>query len=358
MKYNLIMSTPVLTKQQQKHSLSAKKAPNKGLRNVLAQPQDSYWPIVSADKCKVLEDLLKKLMPVIKRPSHSIPWSQLRHMKKEERAQAKKEAISKVENVPDPKIGNSVVLGINAITRALEKNDICCVLMDASIEPPLLIRHIIQMAQNNKIPLLLLPELKTITLNTIGFASAACAPKNIVKESQDHYFYPLHQMIHDIFKDVSLPKKTFKLFEQLSCSEESESYETDDMSTEPESQLEPSESNKFTLSTDVYMYRSSRNERAFVPPTAIETPTSESVTKAIDSNDFIAVSGNDDEYTHVKKHSRYINIRKDKNWKQRKQQTKVNDGENVTYFPLKVKRIQGNPNRVKATKVSKQKKKS
>lgn len=46
-----------------------------------------------------------RLMPVIKRPSHSIPWSQLRHMKKEERAQAKKEAISKVENVHDPKLG-------------------------------------------------------------------------------------------------------------------------------------------------------------------------------------------------------------------------------------------------------------
>lgn len=49
--------------------------------------------------------------------------------------------------------------------------------MDANIEPPLLIRHIIQMAQNDKVPLLLLPELKTITLDTIGFACAACAPK-------------------------------------------------------------------------------------------------------------------------------------------------------------------------------------
>lgn len=179
-----------------------------------------------------------------------------------------------------------------------------------------------------------------------------------MKESQDHYFYPLHQLIHDIFKDVPLPKKAFKLFEQLNSSEESESYETYDMSTEPELQIEPSESNKFTLSTDVYMYRSSRNERAFVPPTAIETPTCESVTKAIDPNDFIAVSGNDDDYTHVKKHSRYINIRKDKNWIQPKRQTKMNNAENVTYLPLKVKRIQGNPNRVKATKVSKQKKKS
>lgn len=37
------MNTPILTKQQQKHSLSAKKTSAKGLRNVLAQPQDNYW---------------------------------------------------------------------------------------------------------------------------------------------------------------------------------------------------------------------------------------------------------------------------------------------------------------------------
>lgn len=34
-----------------------------------------------------------RLMPAIKRPSYSIPWSQLRHMKKQERIQAKKEAL-------------------------------------------------------------------------------------------------------------------------------------------------------------------------------------------------------------------------------------------------------------------------
>lgn len=49
--------------------------------------------------------------------------------------------------------------------------------MDANISPPLLIKHVIYMAQNKKIPVLLLPKLKTVTLNTVGFASAACALK-------------------------------------------------------------------------------------------------------------------------------------------------------------------------------------
>lgn len=35
---------------------------------------------------------------------HTIPWSQLRHMKKEERSQAKKEVLLNEENVPDAEI--------------------------------------------------------------------------------------------------------------------------------------------------------------------------------------------------------------------------------------------------------------
>lgn len=347
------MSTLVLTKSQQKHTLSAKKTPNKGLRNVLAQPQDNYWPIVNANKRQGLEDLLNKTMPLIKRPDHSIPWSKLRHMKKEERTQVKREAISKEGSVPDPKISNSVILGINAITRALEKENICCVLMDADIDPPLLVKHIIQMAQNSKIPLLLLPQLKIITLNAIGFACAACALKNDVKESEDHHLYPLYQAIHNIFKDVPSPKKTFKLYEPVNNSKESDSYETDDSSNEIESQMESSETAKYTLSTDVYMYRSSRKERAFVPPTATEN------SEAADTSDFISL-GNDDveDDTRVYRNARYMNIPKRKNPKNQQQQSKTNDSKDVTYFPLKVKRIQGNPNRVKATKAVKQKKKS
>lgn len=71
----------------------------------------------------------------------------------------------------------SVILGINAITRALEKNSVCCILLDANVEPPLLVKHIVVMAQNKKVPVLLLPVLKTVTLQTIGFATAALALK-------------------------------------------------------------------------------------------------------------------------------------------------------------------------------------
>ncbi|KOX76615.1 hypothetical protein WN51_11249 [Melipona quadrifasciata] len=349
------MNTPILTKQQQKHSLSAKKGSTKKLRNVLAQPQDNFWPIVDAEKCPSLEEILNKLLPTIKRPSKLIPWSQLKKMKKEERVKAKKEALQEQENVADADLANSVVLGINAITRSLEKNNICCILMDANISPPLLIRHVIHMAQNKKVPVLLLPKLKTVTLKSIGFASAACALKNIVIDSTDHYFHPLYITICDIFKDVPLPNNRLQLFKDIELSEETISDEKDNkISVENESQvsLEPI---KFTVSADVYMYRSSRKERSFVPPSTKENSTNEPIVKEMEQDDFISLAKYDsDEFdTSTKKNIRYSHIHENKDSKKQKID---NISENVTYLPLKVKRLQGNVNRIKATKASKHKK--
>ncbi|XP_076232167.1 uncharacterized protein LOC143177828 isoform X2 [Calliopsis andreniformis] len=353
------MNTPVLTKQQQRHSLSAKKASAKGLRNVLAQPQDGYWPIVNGEECTALKNLLTELLPAIKRPIHSIPWSQLKHMKKEERSQVKKEALSKEETVPDTKTMNSVILGLNAITRSLERNEICCILMDSNIEPQLLIRHIIIMAQNKKVPLLLLLNLKTLTLNTIGFASAAFALKNIVKESPDYHFHPLYQRAYDIHENIPLPKHSLQLFPDREPLEEAMLHEEEKITfaNEPELNSEPV---KFTLSTNVYKYRTSRKERAFIPPTLAVASVDDSVASKTDgrTEDFISISNYDDVEidTNINQFTRYVSIHEKKNQKTKRNSTKAHNTP-IRYLPLKVKRLQGNSNRVKATKTSKQKKK-
>ncbi|XP_076755069.1 uncharacterized protein LOC143425896 [Xylocopa sonorina] len=359
------MSTPVLSKQQLKNSLSAKKASAKKVRNVLAQPQDNYWPVVKAQKCTELEEVLKKLMPAIKRPPHSIPWSQLKHMKKEERAKIKKEALLNNGNVPNPEIVNSIVLGINAITRSLEKDSVCCVLMDSNVEPHLLVKHVLHMAQNKKVPVLLLPKLKTVTLNTIGFASAACGLKNIVMDSPDHHFYPLYKTICETFKDIPLPLNKLQLFKDIETSEQGISCTDDEaeMSSENESSTDSSEPAEFVLSKDVYMYRSSCKERAFVPPKPVESGTNEASKEEPEQDSFISISNYDtNEFDgKIERHTRYMNVHTDKNLERpnrRKNHSRINNtSESIKYLPLKVKRLQGNANRVKATKISKQKKK-
>lgn len=379
------MTTPILTKKEQRQSLSAKKGPIKGLRNILAQPFETFWPLVNVDEFPTLVTLMNELLPLIKRPTFTIPGSMLRHMSKEERRLARKEALEKQTIKPDINMLKSMIVGINAVTRTLEKDKVCCILLDANVEPSLLIKHIVLMAQNKKIPVLLLPILKTITLQTIGFATAALALKRDVMQSSNNGFHQLYKLVTEVFKSFKPLKCSAQLFKPNEIPEETVMHEMEITNTICDSTPDISKEKKAnTISTDVYKYRSSRQERTFIPS------ASNSQDFKTSSDEFIALNnecgpGNDKNFTLVLKDTRYVNIsREEKNAIQNSEkdnadvsfnESKLNDNgmhsskhtENsmlkkrkydITYLPLKVKRIQGNSNRIKATKFTKKKKKS
>lgn len=87
-----------------------------------------------------------------------------------------------------------MIIGINAVTRALEKDNICSVLLDANVEPPLIIKHVVAMAVNKKVPVLLLPILKTVMLEKMGFATTAFALK---------VMYSYFVILNIFFADIS-----------------------------------------------------------------------------------------------------------------------------------------------------------
>lgn len=152
----------------------------------------------------------------------------------------------------------------------------------------------------------------------------------------------IHQEIVKLAEAMEVP-------ENITLTEESPttpSIEDVEMSSEENKAPETC----FSVSTNVYKYRSKRNERIFVPPTAKK----ETLDTTENLGDFISI-GKDDSNPFIpksmipRKNQRYIDI-------------DVTELENTktkaTYLPLKVKRIQGNNNRVKATKLSKSNKKS
>ncbi|XP_024873231.1 ribonuclease P protein subunit p38-like, partial [Temnothorax curvispinosus] len=169
------MTTPVLTKKQQRHSLSAKKGPVKGLRNILAQPNSNFWPVINVNQYTELTKNLNTILPSIKQTSNRISKHVLKNLSKEDRTLARREMLEAAS--PKPDILKFMIMGINVVTRALEKDNVCCVLLDANVEPPLIIKHIVTMAVNKKIPVLLLPILKIVTLEKMGFTAAAFALK-------------------------------------------------------------------------------------------------------------------------------------------------------------------------------------
>lgn len=71
----------------------------------------------------------------------------------------------------------SIVFGINSTTKLLEKNCLCCILLDETVDQPMLIKHLVSMAEIKNIPVLLVNFLKKVTLETVGFACAAIGIK-------------------------------------------------------------------------------------------------------------------------------------------------------------------------------------
>ncbi|XP_066594811.1 uncharacterized protein [Prorops nasuta] len=365
----------VLTKQQQRQSLSAKKSAVKGLKNVLALPQETYWPFVKTESCSKLKQVLTETLPVLKK-SAKIPWLQLRKLNKEERIKIKKEALSKETHIVNKNVVTSVITGINAVTRAIEKNNICSVLLDAKVEPLLLVKHIIIMAQINKIPVLLIPILKNITVQTMEISTAALALKINVAKDENHHFYPLYKMIQNISKDFPIPKNLNKIIQNAgsSTNDNNDLLATiKETATLVENTNIPKESS-FTLPKGVYKYRSSIHERAYTPPsTNIET---HSYMKQ-DWSDFIPISksdSDDDNNSVLNKASkfplnkRYSNIdcstlqnssmsSTAKEAEEKCKEYMENQKMDITYLSLKVKRLQGNSKRVKATKIREKKKK-
>ncbi|KYQ57443.1 hypothetical protein ALC60_03404 [Trachymyrmex zeteki] len=308
------MTTPVLTKKQQRHSLSAKTGPIRGLRNILAQPTQNFWPIINVDQYPELMTNLNTILPSIKKFNCKISKDMLKNLTKKDRALARKKMLE--EAPPKPDILKFMVIGINEVTRALEKDNVCSVLLDANIDPFILIKHIISMAVNKKIPVLMLPMLRTVTKEK-GFPSRVLALKQEVMQCPNNVCYPIYKSIAEAFKDFEPPECLSQCFQPDKVSDKSTMYKAE--ITERDSDTKPNISKpekSVVVFADVYKYRSSRDKRAFVPP-AINKSSQISQTL---SDNFIPSDSdldtvNDKNCAILSKNEKYINIGKEEKCK-------------------------------------------
>lgn len=196
-----------------------------------------------------------------------------------------------------------------------------------------------------------------------------------VTQSTDNVFHALYKLVAEIFNDFKPPNCSLQLFKpnESKDSEESVMCKAENTITN----CDPITSGKsVTIFTDVYKYRSSRKERAFIPPTANQSPQVSQSSRSRD--EFIALSNDpdsadDEKNIKILKNTRYINICKEENSGQSLNESKLIDNsvnllkhvensmskkrKNDVYIPLKIKRVRGNDHREKATKFTKKKKK-
>ncbi|KAF7996974.1 hypothetical protein HCN44_005251 [Aphidius gifuensis] len=354
-------------KQKTKTSTgSVKKGPVKGLKHVLANPSEIVWPILRGETGSDLNDLLTEMLPEQKKIEKSISWGKLRKMSKEERLALKKESQIKDSINKSESVMNDLVLGINEVTKNLEKQNLCSIIVDSNIDPLFMIKHIVTMGQKKNIPVLLVPFLKSVTLSKINFACAAVGLKKTIESDGNSHFHKLHEKILEYAVGFTIKKET-NSFEDSLVNEDCDTTDDDKKSEIVTKKIVPE---PFKLSTNIYNYRSTKKERIFVPPSddVSQLEQDESCNDFISLSSYTVPENLNDNLTQSKIKKRYIDLHNDPS------ETKNNNGfvsfnmdtdennsknknnsSNKTnlYVPLKVKKMQGNLKRTKATKISK-----
>lgn len=205
-------------------------------------------------------------------------------------------------------------------------------------------------------------------------------------QSSDNAFHALYKLVTEVFKDFAPPKCSLQLFKPDETCEESTTHQGKTISTNSDSNSNITNPEKPVIAfTDVYRYRSSRKERAFVPPTTNKNSQVSQTT----SDTGLTVYNNELDYAN---NTNFISISKDeqeisicekeesksRNTGENKDKSSLNESKlisnstdlskhaedciprkrknSATYLSLKVKCIQGNSNRIKATKIKKKKK--
>lgn len=64
-------------------------------------------------------------------------------------------------------------MGINEVSRSIEKNQIACCLIAEDVANSMIAKHLLLMTAAKKIPVVILPDMRLVTKRIIGFPSAA-----------------------------------------------------------------------------------------------------------------------------------------------------------------------------------------
>lgn len=68
-------------------------------------------------------------------------------------------------------------VGINEVSRCIEKNQIVCCLIAEDVANCMITKHLLYMTAAKKIPVIILPDMHSITKRILGFSSAALGLK-------------------------------------------------------------------------------------------------------------------------------------------------------------------------------------
>ncbi|KAF7266645.1 uncharacterized protein LOC143206797 [Rhynchophorus ferrugineus] len=277
---------PILTAKQKKSSLSAKKARTKEtIKNSLYTPYKQYWPCINENHYDSLKESLDQYLPELLPEKVKVPWSDLKGIQKKNRKKIRQKLLRKtllakrgtLERQPINKDG--LVLGVNDVSKALETGKASHILLSDDIEPKLLVQHIIDQAVLNKVPILVVPDLRNILKQKCGIASIALALSNNekyaclqtkIEEISIHYPIPTNHIHYNRLQSIKMPSEN-KQATQLTETDTNILQVNDSKNTENKNTI--ADQPITALNKSLYLIRTDKERRVFIPQQKKDQPT-------------------------------------------------------------------------------------
>nr|CAD7197153.1 unnamed protein product [Timema douglasi] len=202
---------------------------------------------------------LNSLLSPAKLAPSTVTRAQLSNVSSKDRRDKRKQLLQEnkaanlVKNAQAQKLRKYLVIGVNAVTRALENASVCCVLLAANVDPRIMVSHVPTLCAVQAVPLVMTSSLRVVTRKTLGFSCIVIGLKKQVSELEQNHFYPLLERVQDL-------SSKFSRQEPLA-----ESVEPNIDSSDSSIDTETEEESKPVLYGSLYKYRSSLKERVFVP---------------------------------------------------------------------------------------------
>ncbi|XP_075980815.1 uncharacterized protein LOC142979647 [Anticarsia gemmatalis] len=243
------------TLQKKKNTISKGKL-KKSIKNVLCRPDQLFWPEIKENEAKRLEIAIKKYsikIPEFKKPH----WKDLKDIPKEKRPKPPK--LEKIEGL---------FFGISECSTAIQQGHCSAVIIEATVNPQMIVQPVIEMCTSKNITLLCMNHLRKATLANFGVKTTCLGLK---KEC----LTDLQNEILDISKAYPRPKPSLPL--------KQEKVEVMDINEEV---IKPV-TDKMDVSESPYLYRTNKKSRVFVPT---GQKTLHKATKKFVGQDFIDFS--------------------------------------------------------------------
>lgn len=226
---------------------------------------------------------------------------------------------------------HNFVFGINDVTAGLENNQLVAVLVAKEVEPHLMVQHLIDQCVLCSVNILVVNNLKTITKQLLGFASAALGLKN-TKES-DSKFNVIVATVTNLAKSYPVPEDhiNYKRNKTNIFNISDEDLEMAEVKQKVNPVL--NEAKMKEIKKSVYLTRDSKSQRVFVPEDSIKTIK----IPGFSNTSFISFGNEETESVNIEQVQdvSHLTISSDDD----------SDVGKSTYKPLIIKRLQGNPNR-------------